>query len=79
MTLQNFFRLYNKLSGMTGTAMTEAAEFNQIYNLGRPYSDESSDGPRGFGSRIWCIERRVRSSTRSSKTLSNGTRRVNRS
>jgi preprotein translocase subunit SecA len=33
-TLQNFFRLYDKLSGMTGTAMTEAAEFNQIYNLG---------------------------------------------
>ena len=33
-TLQNFFRLYSKLSGMTGTAMTEAAEFNQIYNLG---------------------------------------------
>jgi len=33
-TLQNFFRLYGKLSGMTGTAMTEAAEFNQIYNLG---------------------------------------------
>ncbi len=33
-TLQNFFRLYSKLGGMTGTAMTEAAEFNQIYNLG---------------------------------------------
>ena len=33
-TLQNFFRLYDKLSGMTGTAMTEAAEFNQIYQLG---------------------------------------------
>ena len=33
-TLQNFFRLYDKLAGMTGTAMTEAAEFNQIYNLG---------------------------------------------
>ncbi|MEU3714389.1 preprotein translocase subunit SecA [Streptomyces catenulae] len=33
-TLQNFFRLYNKLSGMTGTAMTEAAEFHQIYKLG---------------------------------------------
>ena len=33
-TLQNFFRLYDKLSGMTGTAMTEAAEFNQIYDLG---------------------------------------------
>jgi preprotein translocase subunit SecA len=33
-TLQNFFRLYSKLSGMTGTAMTEAAEFSQIYRLG---------------------------------------------
>ncbi len=33
-TLQNFFRLYDKLSGMTGTAATEAAEFNQIYDLG---------------------------------------------
>ncbi|MGF1432293.1 preprotein translocase subunit SecA [Kitasatospora sp. LaBMicrA B282] len=33
-TLQNFFRLYDKLSGMTGTATTEAAEFHQIYKLG---------------------------------------------
>ncbi|WP_037605434.1 preprotein translocase subunit SecA [Streptacidiphilus rugosus] len=33
-TLQNFFRLYTKLSGMTGTASTEAAEFHQIYKLG---------------------------------------------
>lgn len=33
-TLQNYFRLYKKLSGMTGTAMTEEAEFRQIYNLG---------------------------------------------
>ena len=33
-TLQNFFRLYDKLCGMTGTAMTEAAEFYQIYKLG---------------------------------------------
>ena len=32
-TFQNYFRLYNKLSGMTGTAMTEETEFNQIYNL----------------------------------------------
>ncbi len=32
-TFQNYFRLYNKLSGMTGTADTEAYEFNQIYNL----------------------------------------------
>ena len=32
-TFQNFFRMYNKLSGMTGTAATEAVEFNKIYNL----------------------------------------------
>ena len=32
-TFQNFFRLYHKLSGMTGTAKTEEAEFNQIYGL----------------------------------------------
>ncbi len=32
-TFQNFFRLYNKLAGMTGTADTEAYEFQQIYNL----------------------------------------------
>ena len=32
-TYQNYFRLYKKLAGMTGTAMTEAAEFEDIYNL----------------------------------------------
>lgn len=32
-TLQNYFRLYEKLGGMTGTAMTEASEFKEIYNL----------------------------------------------
>ena len=32
-TFQNYFRLYDKLSGMTGTAMTEAEEFGTIYNL----------------------------------------------
>ncbi|MCQ2490758.1 MAG: preprotein translocase subunit SecA [Ruminococcus sp.] len=32
-TFQNFFRLYNKLSGMTGTAMTEEDEFKEIYKL----------------------------------------------
>ncbi|MBM01384.1 MAG: preprotein translocase subunit SecA [Chloroflexi bacterium] len=32
-TLQNFFRMYEKLSGMTGTAITEAEEFHKIYNL----------------------------------------------
>ncbi len=33
-TLQNYFRLYEKLSGMTGTALTEANEFHQTYQLG---------------------------------------------
>ncbi|MFQ9263978.1 MAG: preprotein translocase subunit SecA [Clostridia bacterium] len=32
-TFQNFFRMYDKLSGMTGTAMTEESEFEEIYNL----------------------------------------------
>ncbi|NGP87477.1 preprotein translocase subunit SecA [Fodinibius halophilus] len=32
-TLQNYFRMYNKLSGMTGTAATEEGEFNEIYDL----------------------------------------------
>ncbi|MBC7679769.1 MAG: preprotein translocase subunit SecA [Pseudorhodobacter sp.] len=33
-TLQNYFRLYEKIGGMTGTAQTEAAEFHQIYKVG---------------------------------------------
>ncbi|MCO4841584.1 MAG: preprotein translocase subunit SecA [Yoonia sp.] len=33
-TFQNYFRLYNKLGGMTGTALTEAEEFMEIYGLG---------------------------------------------
>lgn len=33
MLLQNFFRSYKKLAGMTGTAATEAPEFSNIYNL----------------------------------------------
>ena len=32
-TFQNYFRLYNKISGMTGTALTESEEFADIYNL----------------------------------------------
>jgi preprotein translocase subunit SecA len=33
-TIQNYFRMYEKLAGMTGTALTEAEEFDKIYNLG---------------------------------------------
>ena len=47
-TLQNYFRLYEKLSGMTGTASTEAAELHQTYKLGVVADpDEPADGPRG--------------------------------
>jgi preprotein translocase subunit SecA len=32
-TIQNYFRMYEKLAGMTGTALTEAEEFDKIYSL----------------------------------------------
>ena len=45
-TFQNYFRLYNKLSGMTGTADTEAFEFHQIYGLQvMVIPTEQADGP----------------------------------
>ena len=52
-TLQNYFRMYEKLAGMTGTADTEAAEFHQIYKLdvvviptNRPMIRDGSAGRR---------------------------------
>ena len=46
-TLQNYFRLYKKLAGMTGTAETEAAEFFDIYKLDVVVvPDQPADGPR---------------------------------
>jgi preprotein translocase subunit SecA len=50
-TFQNYFRLYQKLAGMTGTADTEAFEFQQIYGLGsdRGHSHPSADGAQGHG------------------------------
>jgi len=51
-TIQNYFRMYEKLSGMTGTALTEAEEFDEIYNLGvlaiptnLEYQSEREDSP----------------------------------
>ena len=47
-TLQNYFRLYDKLSGMTGTAMTEASEFDKIYKPRRRADpDQPADAARG--------------------------------
>ena len=51
-TFQNYFRLYKKLAGMTGTAATEAAEFGEIYKLdvvGHP--DQRADDAEGRGRR----------------------------
>ena len=46
-TLQNYFRMYDKLAGMTGTALTEANEFMKIYKLaGGRHPDQPADGPR---------------------------------
>ena len=46
-TLQNYFRMYDTLSGMTGTALTEAAELHSIYKLGVVADpDEHADDPR---------------------------------
>ena len=47
-TLQNYFRLYDKLAGMTGTALTEASEFMKIYKLGVvEVPTNEADGARG--------------------------------
>ena len=72
-TLQNYFRLYDKLSGMTGTAETEAAEFTQIYKLGVVADpDQPADDPHRPG-RPRLQDRGRRSSTRSSRTSSSAT------
>ena len=48
-TFQNYFRMYEKLAGMTGTAETEAEEFHRIYNLEVVVDpDEQADDPRGL-------------------------------
>ena len=47
-TYQNYFRLYDKLAGMTGTAKTEEEEFRKIYGLDVvDHPDEQADDPRG--------------------------------
>ena len=76
-TLQNYFRLYDKLAGMTGTAKTEESEFHQIYKLGvipiptnmpmiRPTSPTSFTAP---STQVWRCRR---------TTSSNATAKVSR-
>jgi preprotein translocase subunit SecA len=52
-TFQNYFRLYTKLSGMTGTADTEAYEFHQIYGLD-VWSSRRTSRWRARTSTTWC-------------------------
>ena len=78
-TLQNYFRLYEKLSGMTGTAMTEASEFDKIYKLGVvPIPTNKPMAARRPAPTSSTAPRR-RSTTPSSRTSPSGTRRASRS
>ena len=71
-TLQNYFRLYDKLAGMTGTAMTEANEFHQIYKLG--VVPIPTNKPMIRPTRpTWSTRRCRPSSRRSSRTSPSGT------
>src|SRR5678809_96550 len=54
-TFQNYFRMYGKLSGMTGTADTEAYEFQQIYGLETVVVPTSTGWPRSQQSRMSLI------------------------
>ena len=77
-TLQNYFRLYEKLAGMTGTAETEASEFANTYELQVvPDPDQPADGPRRPARPHLQVRGRP-SSTPWSRTSSSATRRASR-
>ena len=61
-TFQNYFRMYEKLAGMTGTAKTEDEEFHRIYNLEVVVDpDQQADDPRRRGrSRLQERSRQIR-------------------
>jgi preprotein translocase subunit SecA len=77
-TIQNYFRLYQKLAGMTGTAETEAAEFFDIYKLGvLTIPDEQAEHPQGQNDSVYKTRRE--NSTPSSRKSRSCTRRAGRS
>ena len=61
-TFQNYFRMYKKLAGMTGTAETEAAEFEKIYKLEVTVIPTNRDACAASRIRTWCIAPKKRSS-----------------
>ena len=72
-TLQNYFRLYEKLSGMTGTAETEAGEFAATYGLPVVPIPTNMDMVSASTSPTWCSSPRRPSSTRWPTTSSSAT------
>ena len=78
-TLQNYFRMYDKLAGMTGTAETEAAEFMSTYKLGVVAIPTNRDMTADRPGRTSCTRTRPSSSTPSSRTSPNATKRASRS
>ena len=76
-TIQNYFRLYTKLAGMTGTAETEAAEFFDIYKLGVLTIPTNKPNIRKDGT-IRSIKHGAKNSTPSSRKSRNCTRRAGR-
>ncbi len=77
-TLQNYFRLYEVLSGMTGTAKTEEDEFQQIYGLSVVQIPTNVPMVRGRQGRLRLQDARRRSTTPSCATSSSATRRASR-
>ena len=62
-TFQNYFRMYKKLAGMTGTADTEASEFAKIYNLDVNVIPTNRPMIRRIIP-MWCIEQKKKNSMR---------------
>jgi len=58
-TIQNYFRMYEKLSGMTGTAETEETEFHDIYKLRRGDPDQPAGAAGGQPTRVQDAPREV--------------------
>ena len=87
-TFQNYFRLYNKLSGMTGTAVTEAEEFAQIYGLGvvevpthRPIArvDEDDQVYRTAGEKYKAIVEEIKKANAKGQPILVGTTSIDKS
>ncbi len=87
-TLQNYFRLYEKLSGMTGTAVTEAEEFDKIYKLevvviptNKPMSREDSADQiyRDQGAKYRAVVREIEKRSKAGQPVLVGTTDIDKS